>query len=70
VDELASSSDVTLVPIAGPEADQMIEALGFFSSDTIPAETYEGIGETTTLAVGAQWITSTAQDEELIYQIT
>lgn len=68
--ELASSADVTLVPIAGPEADQMIEELGFFSSDTIPGETYEGIGETTTLAVGAQWITSATQDDELIYQIT
>ncbi len=28
------------------------------------------IGETETLAVGAQWITSAEQDEELIYQIT
>jgi len=68
--ELASSTDVTLVPISGPEADGMIEELGFFSSDTIPAGTYEGIDDVTTLAVGAQWITSAEQDEELIYAIT
>jgi TRAP-type uncharacterized transport system substrate-binding protein len=28
------------------------------------------VGKTVTLAVGAQWITSTAMDEESIYQIT
>ena len=31
---------------------------------------YEGIAATTTIAVGAQWITSTKQDAELIYNIT
>ncbi len=68
--ELASSTDVTLVPIAGEEADEIIEDYGFFSADSIPADTYEDVGETATLAVGAQWITSAEQDEELIYQIT
>jgi len=68
--ELASSADVTLVPIAGDEASEIVEDYGFFSVDAIPAGTYEDIGETSTLAVGAQWITSIDQDEELIYQIT
>ena len=68
--ELASSADVTLVPIGGDEATEIVEDYGFFSVDAIPAGTYEDIGETETLAVGAQWITSVEQDEELIYQIT
>ncbi len=68
--ELASSADITLVPVAGDEATDIIEDYGFFSADAIPAGTYEDIGETGTLAVGAQWITSADQDEELIYQIT
>lgn len=68
--ELASAIDVTLVPIDGAEADQIVEEYGFFSADVVPAETYDGIGETTTLAVGAQWITSANEDEDLIYGIT
>lgn len=68
--ELASAVDVTLVPIAGPEAEAMVAEYGFFSIDEIPEGTYEGIGGTTTLAVGAQWITSADQDDELIYGIT
>ena len=70
VTELAASTDINLVPIDGPEADAFIKKFGFYSSDTIPADTYEGIGATTTIAVGAQWITSTKQDAELIYNIT
>ncbi|MEZ5666450.1 MAG: TAXI family TRAP transporter solute-binding subunit [Alphaproteobacteria bacterium] len=68
--ELAASADVVLVPIAGPEADGMIADLGFFSSDVIPADTYEGVAEVQTLAVGAQWLTSANEDEALIYDIT
>jgi hypothetical protein len=71
VAELASTFDATLVPIAGEQAEAIVEEFGFFSSDPIPAGTYEGIEEdVVTLAVGAQWITSTEQDAELIYQIT
>ena len=68
--ELASAADITLVPVAGDEAASAIEDYGFFSVDAIPAGTYEDIGETTTLAVGAQWITSVEQDDDLIYEIT
>jgi TRAP transporter TAXI family solute receptor len=68
--ELASSADITLVPVAGDEANEIIGDYGFFSADAIPGGTYEDIGETGTLAVGAQWITSVDQDEELIYGIT
>ena len=68
--ELASAIDVTLVPIAGDAAAQIVEQYGFFSQDVVPADTYDGVGATETLAVGAQWITSTAADEELIYGIT
>lgn len=68
--ELASRIPVTLVPIDGSEAESITRESPFYSLDTIPSGTYQGIAETTTLAVGAQWITSTAMSEELIYQIT
>lgn len=68
--ELASRTPVTLIPIDGPQAESIAEKFPFYSLDTIPAGAYEGVDDTTTLAVGAQWITSTAMDEKLVYEIT
>jgi len=68
--ELASRLPITLVPIEGQQAEEIAEKFPFYSLDTIPAGAYEGVDATTTLAVGAQWITSTAMSEELVYEIT
>lgn len=69
--ELASSQQITLVPLAGSEAEQVVEEYGFFAANTIPGGTYQGIaGDVQTLAVGAQWITSANQPDELVYEIT
>jgi hypothetical protein len=68
--ELASAIGADLVPIDGPEVDALIEQYQFFTRDVIPAGTYEGIGETNTLSVGAQWVVGAEVDEELIYGIT
>lgn len=68
--ELAERADITLVPIAGAEADRIVEAFPFYSRDTVPAGTYPGIGATRTLAVGAQWVTDERADPELIHAIT
>ncbi len=51
-------------------AAKLTEEFGFFSSSDIPDTAYEGVANTTTVAVGAQWITSSDEDEELVYQIT
>ncbi|MCQ0972026.1 TAXI family TRAP transporter solute-binding subunit [Paracoccus sp. TK19116] len=68
--ELASQDDVKIVPIEGEIAAKVMESK-FFSEDTIPSGTYEGNDEdVTTIAVGAQWVTSADQPEELIYEIT
>lgn len=66
----ASGAGIELVPIAGPEIDKMRQQYGFFANDTIPANTYKGVGEARTLAVGAQWVTSDRQDANLVYEIT
>ncbi len=68
--ELASAADIKLVPISGEGADALVKKYGFFSTSDIPAGTYEGVAATPTVAVGAQWLTSAKEDEELIYQIT
>ena len=68
--ELAASTELVLVPISGPEADKMLVESSFFSKDTIPDGVYQGVSGVDTVAVGAQWITSADQDEDLIYAIT
>lgn len=68
--ELASAAPIKLVPISGDGAEALAAEHGFFSLSTIPADTYEGVAETATVAVGAQWYTSEKESEELIYNIT
>ncbi len=71
ISELAAAgTGIELVPITGPEVDKMRKQYGFFSVDTIPANTYKGVGEVKTIAVGAQWVTSTKLPDTLIYEIT
>lgn len=68
--ELASAVDIRLVPIDGEGAANLTGQYGFFAASDIPENAYEGVAAATTVAVGAQWITSANEDEELIYQIT
>jgi TRAP transporter TAXI family solute receptor len=70
VTELAASTGITLVPVSGPEVDKMLEEYKFFSKNTVPAETYTGVGETETISVAAQWVTSAKQPDDLVYAIT
>jgi TRAP transporter TAXI family solute receptor len=70
VAELASSVGAEMIPIDGPEAEALVKKYGFFAAEAIPAGVYEGIGETKTLSVGAQWVVGAGVDEELVYEIT
>lgn len=69
--ELASQDDIELIPISGEEAAAITGKYTFFAENTVPGGTYEGVDEDVmTLSVGAQWITSADQPEELIYGVT
>ena len=68
--ELASSVGCDLVPIEGPEVDALLQKYQFFAKDVIPAGVYEGVGETPTISVGAQWVVGAEVDEDLVYGIT
>ncbi|WP_419904897.1 TAXI family TRAP transporter solute-binding subunit [Kiloniella sp.] len=70
VSKLASGVGAKLVSIGGEETTGLLKRWSFFSPDTIPENTYEGIPTTPTISVGAQWIVSEQMDDELIYQIT
>jgi len=68
--ELAATTDITIVPIAGRERRALLEEFDFFSSGSIEAGVYEGVGETPTISVNALWLTRSDVPEELIYRIT
>ncbi|MGH6762333.1 MAG: TAXI family TRAP transporter solute-binding subunit [Phyllobacterium sp.] len=70
ISELATSNGITLVPITGPEADKILADYNFFSKDTVPAGVYADVGETPTISVAAQWVTSAKQPDDLVYNIT
>ncbi|MGI9485573.1 MAG: TAXI family TRAP transporter solute-binding subunit [Geminicoccaceae bacterium] len=70
VTELARSGTVDLIPITGPEVEKLLEEHDFFAETVIPADIYQDVGETKTLSVGAQWITSAEMDEDLVYGMT
>ena len=69
ISELATSSGISLVPIDGPEADKLLAEYGFFAKDTVPEGVYADVGETKTISVAAQWVTSAKQPEDLVYNI-
>ena len=69
--ELASQDDIVIVPIDGEAAAGIMAKYDFFAENTIPSGTYEGQdGDVTTISVGAQWVTSADQPDDLIYEIT
>ena len=42
----------------------------FFAKDRIPDGAYQDVKGVETIAVGAQWVTSAKQPEDLVYEIT
>jgi TRAP transporter TAXI family solute receptor len=70
ISELANDTDIVLVPIDGPEADNLLSRYSFFTRDSIPGNVYPGVAEVETLNVGAQWLVASSVEDELVYQIT
>jgi TRAP transporter TAXI family solute receptor len=69
--ELASSgAGIELVALGGPQAEALRKSSPWFAVDNIAANTYKDVPAVTTLAVGAQLVTSAKIDTETVYQIT
>lgn len=68
--ELAATTGIDLVPIDGPEAENLIKAYSFFAADEIPDGAYKGVNGVKTVSVNAIWATSSKQPDKLIYDIT
>jgi len=57
------------VPLVGPEIDKLRKEQQFFTPDVIAANTYQNVGETKTISVNAQLVTSAKQSEQTVYDI-
>lgn len=68
--EVADSLGIALVSITGEKAAAIRKENPFFAATVIPAGTYKDVGEVETLSVGAQWVTSTKMDADLVYGVT
>ena len=70
VSELVTATGgVEILPLTGPEADALMKSAPFFAVDEIPAGTYKDIGAVKTLAVGAQWVTSSKVSNDVVYAV-
>ena len=70
ISELAVTTGIDLVPIAGPEAEGLVKKFSFFATDSIPDDAYKNTVGVKTVSVNALWVTSIKQSEALIYAIT
>lgn len=70
ISELAATTDIVLVPVAGAQVDGLLREHSFFARDAIPDSAYPGVAGADTIAVGAQWLTRLGLDEDLVYQVT
>lgn len=78
--ELSVAPGATLVPIAGPQVDELLAAHPYFGTGVIPtgtygrglipAGTYPGVGDTPTITVGAQLVARARLDAGLISAFT
>jgi TRAP transporter TAXI family solute receptor len=68
--ELAATNGFELLPIEGEVRDKLMAQFKFFAKDKIPDGTYKDVKGVETVAVGAQWTTSSKQPDDLVYEIT
>ncbi len=69
--EFCSRAGCRILPIAGQEAQRVIDRAPFYGTGTIPRTAYEGLeGDVPTLTVGAIWLVRDSVPEETVYRIT
>ncbi len=70
IKEATTSCESVLVPVAGPEIDDLVANNPYYAKASIPGGMYTGTdGDTETFGVAATFVSSTATDEDTIYQV-
>ena len=70
VQSLIQRGIAKLEPIDGPGRARLLKAVPALAADTIPANTYPGLGKIETVKSRAVWIVNDRQPQSLIYEIT
>lgn len=70
ISELAQDTPIALLPIEGPQSERLLRDNPFFSRRALAADVYPNVPALSTLAVGAQWITTSEIDADLVYELT
>ncbi|WP_290788016.1 TAXI family TRAP transporter solute-binding subunit [Halomonas sp.] len=69
IQEATTTIDARLIPVTGPEIDEIIEENPFYTRSVIPGGLYRGNDEDVeTFGVAATFVSSTAVDEDVIYE--
>ena len=68
--ELASTNGFELLALEGEVAARLKAQFTFFADDAIPDGAYKDVKGVKTLAVGAQWVTTSKMDAALVYEVT
>jgi TRAP transporter TAXI family solute receptor len=70
IQEATSSCEAVLVDVSGPEIDKLVADNPYYAKATIPGGMYTGTDEDVeTFGVLATFVSSTASDEDTIYQV-
>ena len=70
VTELATTTQIDLLPIDGAVAERLRQSFKFFATDDIPDGVYKDVKGVKTVSVGAQWVTSASVPADLVYEVT
>lgn len=69
IQEATTTIDARLVPVTGPEIEEIMEANPYYTHAVIPGGMYRGNDEDVeTFGVAATFVSSTAVDEEIVYE--
>jgi TRAP transporter TAXI family solute receptor len=71
IEELATTNDISIVPIDGDLRESLMDEFAFYAEDEIPAETYNGVDEAVqTVAVQAMIATHEGLEADTVEQVT
>jgi TRAP transporter TAXI family solute receptor len=70
IKEATTSCESIIVPVEGPVIKALVDENDYYAATVIPGGMYTGTdADTPTFGVGATFVSSTATDDEIIYQI-
>jgi uncharacterized protein len=71
IQEATTTTDAKLIPVSGPEVDELVDSNPYYSKATIPGGMYRGTDkDVETFGVKATLVSSTAVPDEVIYAVT